>query len=183
MFGFKKGQNIDESLNFHESFDYDNQILTLNDVTSKLTKYWFQYPHLLKLNVYLLSAVFAVVTYGYDSSLMGNLQNLPSWEKSFNNPQGTVLGTMSNGVCFGAIAAIPFVGFIGDYLCRRPTNIVGCLLVIIGSAIQSAAQNFGMFLAARIILGGLFLMRSSRSFINRDCFPFTQTCYDKSFTS
>lgn len=153
MLGFEKEQKVDESCNFQEPFDYDNQILTLKDVTPKLTKYWFQYPYLLKLNIYLLSAIFAIITYGYDSSLMGNLQNLPSWQKSFDNPLGSVLSTMSNGVCFGAIAAIPLVGFIGDYLGRRPTNIVGCLLVIIGSAIQAASQNFGMFLASRMILG------------------------------
>lgn len=150
---FKSKKTVDESLNFHKSFDYDNQILTLKDITPNLTKYWFQYPHLLKLNIYLLSAVFAIITYGYDSSLMGNLQNLPMWESYFHNPLGTMLSTMSNGVCFGAIAAIPFVGFIGDYLGRRPTNIIGCSLVIIGSIIQAAAQNFGMFLAARLILG------------------------------
>ena len=54
-----------------------HQQLTLEDVTPKLTKMWFRYPHLLKSNIYLFCAVFANITYGYDSSMMVNLQNLP----------------------------------------------------------------------------------------------------------
>lgn len=135
-----------------EENQYD-QVLTLEDVTHKFTKYWFQYSHLLKLNILLLSGVFAFITYGYDSSMLGNLQNLPSWSAYFDNPSGATLSTMSNGVSIGGLCAIPFVGYLGDKLGRRPSIIIGCLLVIIGSGIQAGAVNFGMFLASRIILG------------------------------
>jgi MFS family permease len=135
-----------------QQFD-NNENLKLEDVTPKLTKMWFRYPHLLKLNIYLLSAIFACITYGYDSSMMGNLQTLPSWSKYFNNPSGDILSTMNNGVSIGALGAIPFAGFINDRFGRKTIIIVGTSLTILGSALQAGAINYGMFLAARIILG------------------------------
>ena len=130
----------------------NNENFKLKDVTPKLTQMWFRYPHLLKLNIYLLSAIFACITYGYDSSMMGNLQTLPSWSKYFNNPSGDILSTMNNGVSIGALGAIPFAGFINDGFGRKTIIIVGTSITIIGSALQAGAINY-VILAARIILG------------------------------
>lgn len=102
----------------------NNENFKLKDVTPKLTQMWFRYPHLLKLNIYLLSAIFACITYGYDSSMMGNLQTLPSWSKYFNNPSGDILSTMNNGVSIGALGAIPFASFINDSFGRKTIIIV-----------------------------------------------------------
>ncbi|KAK6462011.1 hexose transporter [Scheffersomyces coipomensis] len=108
----------------------EHRELTLEDVTPKLTKFWFRYPHLLKLNTFLGCALLGQVTLGYDGSMMGNLQTLPSWSKYFNNPHGKVLSTMTNGITIAAIC-----------------------ITIIGAALQAASVSFGMFLASRIILG------------------------------
>ena len=82
--------------------------LRLEDVTPKLTKWFFQYPHLLKLNIFLGCALFGMVTQGYDGTLMGNLQTIPTWNSYFDDPSGERLSTLSNGVsiwdnCYGAI--------------------------------------------------------------------------------
>ena len=74
--------------NNDEQFEYSKQTLMLDDVSPRLIKYWFQYSHLLKLNIYLLCAILASINYGYDSSMMGNLQNLPSWSFYFDHPSG-----------------------------------------------------------------------------------------------
>ncbi|CUM57586.1 unnamed protein product, partial [Debaryomyces fabryi] len=92
----------------------DNQDLTLEDVTPKLTKWWFQYPHLLKLNIYLGCAIFGMITVGYDGSMMSNLQTLPSWQGYFNHPTGGILGTLSNGTTIGSLCVTPFIVVIGD---------------------------------------------------------------------
>lgn len=154
MFSSKKNESYvrEEDSICLQQFNKDEN-LKLEDVTPKLTKMWFRYPHLLKLNIYLLSAIFACITYGYDGSMMGNLQTLPSWSEYFNNPSGEVLSTISNGVAIGALGAIPFTGFINDNLGRKVIIIVGTSLTIIGSGIQAGAINYGMFFAARIILG------------------------------
>ncbi|KAK6458150.1 hexose transporter [Scheffersomyces xylosifermentans] len=127
--------------------------LTLEDVTPKLTKWWFQYPHLLHLNVVLGCASLAQVTLGYDGSMMGNLQTLPSWSKYFNNPHGQILSTMTNGITIGAMAATPLLTASGDRLKRKHVLAASIFLTILGAALQSASVNFGMFLGARMILG------------------------------
>lgn len=93
--------------------------LTLEDVTPKLTKWWFQYLHLLQLNVYLGCAVFGMITIGYDGSMMSNLQTLPSWGSYFDYPSGGIFGTLSNGTTIGMFAATPFLILIGDRIGRR----------------------------------------------------------------
>lgn len=131
----------------------DNQDLTLEDVTPKLTKWWFQYPHLLKLNIYLGCAIFGMITVGYDGSMMSNLQTLPSWQGYFNHPTGGILGTLSNGTTIGSLCVTPFIVVIGDRIGRRHMLMFGTILTIIGAGIQAGAVNFGMFLASRIIIG------------------------------
>ncbi|ABN65882.2 hexose transporter [Scheffersomyces stipitis CBS 6054] len=131
----------------------EQRVLTLEDVTPKLDKWWFQYPHLLKLNVLLGCASLAQVTLGYDGSMMGNLQTLPSWSAYFNKPHGQILSTMTNGITIGAMAVTPFLTASGDRMKRKHVLAGAILLTILGAALQSASVNFGMFLAARMILG------------------------------
>ena len=74
--------DIKESLTDLDEFEG----LVLADVTPKLEKWWFQYPHLLKLNFFLLCAFLAQFTCGFDGSMINGMQSLPSWESAFGNP-------------------------------------------------------------------------------------------------
>lgn len=47
----------------------EQQVLSLQDVTPKLTKAWFLYPHLLTLNFSLIGGLLAQVVSGYDGEL------------------------------------------------------------------------------------------------------------------
>ncbi|CAR65604.1 DEHA2D00440p [Debaryomyces hansenii CBS767] len=127
--------------------------LKLEDVTPKLTKWFFQYPHLLKLNIFLGCALFGMVTQGYDGTLMGNLQTIPTWNSYFNNPSGERLSTLSNGQVFGSIASVPFLVIVGDRIGRKHMLLIGVILSIVGAGIQAGAVNYGMFLTSRIVLG------------------------------
>lgn len=60
--------------------------LVLADVITPLEKWWFQYPHLLKLNLTLLSAFLAQFTCGFDGSMINGMQSLPTWQAAFGNP-------------------------------------------------------------------------------------------------
>ena len=134
--------------------DTENQKeLKLEDVTPKLTKWFFQYPHLLKLNMFLGCALLGMVTQGYDGTLMGNLQTIPTWNSYFNSPSGEKLSTLTNGQVFGAIATTPFLITIGDHIGRRHMLLIGVILSIIGSGLQAGAVNYGMFLVSRIVIG------------------------------
>jgi MFS family permease len=64
----------------------------------------------------------------------------------------------STGIIFiiynlGQIAAFPFCGLLTDGLGRRWGVIIGCFIVIIGTAIQTPANTQGMFIGGRFILG------------------------------
>lgn len=137
----------------NDSVKTPENVYTLADVTPKFEKIWFKYPWLLQLNIFLLGGILAQVTSGYDGSMMNNLQTLPSWRNYFDQPTGSILSTMANGVTIGTLISIPFTWFVCDYFGRRITIMFGCIVVIIGAAIQGGAVNFGMFTAARVLLG------------------------------
>lgn len=125
----------------------------LADVVPKLDKPWYRYPHLVKLNMLMVSGILAQVVSGYDGSMMNGLQSLPSWQEYFDHPAGSRLGTLSVGVNIGCLISTPFVSYVCEYAGRRLTIIISCCVVILGAVLQGAAQNFSMFLAARIFLG------------------------------
>lgn len=131
----------------------DQKELTLKDVTPRLSKWWFQYPYLLKLNIFLGCALFGMVTQGYDGTLMGNLQTIPSWNSYYDNPSGERLSTLSNGQVFRSIASVPFLVIVGNRIVRKHMLLVGVILSILGAGLQAGAVNYGMFLVSRIFLG------------------------------
>lgn len=53
----------------------------------------------------------------------------------------------------GSIVALPITPYIADILGRRAGVIIGCLVMIVGVIIQSAATNVQMFIAARFLIG------------------------------
>ena len=64
----------------------------------------------------------------------------------------------STGIIFiiyncGQIAAFPFCGLIADGYGRRVCIFVGCVLVLVGTAIQGSANTIGQFIGGRFVLG------------------------------
>lgn len=53
----------------------------------------------------------------------------------------------------GSICAIPFVPYTADYLGRRLSILIGCLVMVLGVVLQSIAINLSMFIAARFFIG------------------------------
>jgi MFS family permease len=91
-------------------------------------------------------------TNGYDGSMMNGLNILPSYTDYFNlDPATTGLNTAS--VFIGGFLATLPSGWICDRLGRRPAIFWGSVICLIGVILQTAAQNIGMFVVARIILG------------------------------
>ncbi|KAJ5378246.1 uncharacterized protein N7496_005655 [Penicillium cataractarum] len=69
---------------------------------------------------------------------MNGLQSLSTWSTYFNNPNSALLGV---------------VAWFADRFGRRIALQTGCALIVIAAIIQTAAQNLGMFIAARFIIG------------------------------
>ncbi|KAK3669283.1 hypothetical protein LTR78_010821 [Recurvomyces mirabilis] len=116
-------------------------------------------PSLLSANMlklyFILGIGYLVSTMnGFDSSLMGSINAMPSYQRSF----GLTGAGSSTGIIFiiyncGQIAAFPFCGFFADGYGRRVCIFAGCVLVLVGTAIQASAHGMGQFIAGRFLLG------------------------------
>ncbi|EED20695.1 sugar transporter, putative [Talaromyces stipitatus ATCC 10500] len=119
---------------------------------------WLSNAGIVKLNLMLL--IFQISSYatGYDGSMMNGLQSLTTWQDSFNNPGASELGLLNAIQNVGQLVTMPICAFSCDRFGRRPVLFVSAFILLIGVALQAAAQNVGMFIAARGIIGmGLVL--------------------------
>ncbi|KAF8165914.1 general substrate transporter [Crassisporium funariophilum] len=115
---------------------------------------WYQKPNLRMLYFIIFPTCIGVeMTSGFDSSMMNGLQAVDSWDAFYNSPRSTLLGVMSAMYSAGAIVALPIVPWVTDGLGRRRAIVFGSVLMIIGAILQTAAQNFAMFVIARFIIG------------------------------
>jgi MFS family permease len=92
---------------------------------------------------------------------MGSLNVMPSYTSYFH--LNTTTKSLNTAVSYvgGATAAL-FAGPIVDWRGRKECIYWSCLITLIGGVIQGAAQNVGMFLGGRFILGiGLGLSQVS----------------------
>lgn len=125
----------------------------LAEVLPQTNKPWYRVPYLLKLNMLLLMPLMSSAVAGYDGSLMNGLQALPSWKRDFGNPQGHDLGAVNAAQSAGCVVVLPIVGMLADKVGRRWTLLIGGVVVIIASVIQSVAVNLGMFIFSRALVG------------------------------
>ncbi|KAJ7163513.1 general substrate transporter [Mycena crocata] len=115
---------------------------------------WYKKRNLRILYMILLPTCIGVeMTSGFDSSMMNGLQAVDSWDTFYHSPRSTLLGLMSAAYSLGAILALPAVPYVNDVLGRRMAIIFGSTLMGIGAILQTASQNFGMFVVSRLILG------------------------------
>ncbi|KAL5359028.1 general substrate transporter [Aspergillus floccosus] len=114
---------------------------------------WYKDPGMRKTYICLMLVVLTAATNGYDGSMMNGLQTLPHWQKYFNHPEGSMLGILNAIMSLGSLAALPAVPYTADILGRRMGILIGCLIMILGVVLQSVSANYGMFLAARFLIG------------------------------
>ena len=101
------------------------------------------------------------------------LQSMDQWQSYFGSPKGTRLGSLANGTIFGQILAFPVVPWLCDHTGRRFPIFLGSALLVLGAILQAAAQNYGMFLASRMIIGfgGLIAVEPSPLLISELAYP------------
>ncbi|KAG7447741.1 MFS general substrate transporter [Guyanagaster necrorhizus] len=134
---------------------------TSKDVADSVSRFaaqdktpWYRKPNLRLLYLLLFPACIGVeMTSGFDSSMMNGLQAVDSWDTFYHSPRSTLLGLMSAIYSLGAIAVLLFVPYVTDHLGRRWAIVFGSVLMIVGAALQTASQNFAMFVCSRLVLG------------------------------
>ena len=71
----------------------------------------------------------------------------------FNNPVGVRQGGIGSALAGGSVIGSLIAGFLSDRFGRRDAIFFSCSFWIIGTAIQTAVQNWEMLLVGRIING------------------------------
>ncbi|KZV62742.1 hexose transporter [Peniophora sp. CONT] len=114
---------------------------------------WFNNRRIIRLNAWIVLCLLTSSYNGFDGSLMNGLQTMPTWTGYFNNPQGSQLGLLNAIQNIGGLAAYPFASYLADGLGRRYTIILGAIIVLAATAIQTASTSVGMFIGARFMVG------------------------------
>ncbi|KAH8657775.1 hexose transporter [Xylariales sp. PMI_506] len=106
----------------------------------------------LTIALLILTSCVQSTTNGFDGSMMNALNILPSYTDYFTLTTAT-LALNSASIWVGLVISGIAFAKLPDQLGRKWTLFIGAIFVMIGVILQSAAQNIGMFIAARIIIG------------------------------
>ncbi|KAI0329657.1 hexose transporter [Cubamyces sp. BRFM 1775] len=146
----------------------------INRLVEKDTVPWYKKPNLRMLYILMFPTCIGIeMTSGFDSSMMNGLQAVPSWDSFFNHPRSTILGLLSSLYSLGSMFSLPFVPIVTDRYGRRAAIIFGSVVMVIGAALQTASQDFAMFVVARFLLGfGIpFAIVAASSMIGELAYP------------
>lgn len=114
---------------------------------------WYKNTRLILLNACIALLLVTSATNGYDGSMMNGLQSLEQWNADFGYPAGNELGLLNAIQGIGGLCAYPFSPYVTDGLGRRTGIIVGVILMIIATALQTASSSLAMFIGARCLIG------------------------------
>ncbi|KAJ0168193.1 Lactose permease [Colletotrichum tanaceti] len=91
---------------------------------------------------------------GYDGSLMGSLNGMESYQRTFNmKTSGSSTGIVFMMYNVGSVCAIAFTGPVNDLLGRRWGMFTGAVLIIVGTCVQATSNIVSQFLGGRFLLG------------------------------
>ncbi|KAL1301913.1 hypothetical protein AAFC00_006091 [Neodothiora populina] len=100
-------------------------------------------------------AAMAFTLFGYDQGVIGGLISLPTFlsvngiDQHDSNLQGTIVAIYDIGCLTGCI----IMGVFGQKLGRRVFIVLGGALLVVGAALQAAAQGTAYLIAGRVVGG------------------------------
>lgn len=90
---------------------------------------------------------------GYDGSLMGSINAIPSYTNYYNLPES---GNSSTGIVFAIFQVGQMTGALftwaADWQGRRWPIFVGCLGVCVGTIVTATAPTLNAFIGGRFLL-------------------------------
>ncbi|KAJ4167473.1 hypothetical protein NW754_011288 [Fusarium falciforme] len=99
------------------------------------------------------SAGSAYLLFGYDQGVLGGLVTQPSFLDAIGNPSPSFLGLIVALYNIGCLGGCIVASLIGNKWGRRKIIIWGCIIMIIGGVIQSAAFGAAQLIVGRLISG------------------------------
>lgn len=119
----------------------------------------------LNLAAIILIVMPAIISFGYNQSLLGGLLDFPAFEKRFpeiaadlatgsekkhkTTLRGTVVALYAAGGIIGSVSCV----WLGDIRGRRFTLFVAAIVQLIGAIIMTTSYSFAQLIVSRIILG------------------------------
>ncbi|KAI0035836.1 hexose transporter [Vararia minispora EC-137] len=116
-------------------------------------KKWYNNRRIIILNAWLVLCLVTSSYNGFDGSMMNGLQTMDTWQGYFNHPRGGQLGLLNAIQNIGSIGALPFAPYLADGIGRRYSIIIGAVIVLAATAIQTASHNIRQFIGARFLIG------------------------------
>ncbi|CAI6338710.1 unnamed protein product [Periconia digitata] len=114
---------------------------------------WFADRGIITINLLLVLCQISSYATGYDGSMMNGLQSLDEWKEFFHQPGASTLALLNAIQNVGQLLSLPFCAYACDYFGRKKTLVFGACIILLGVGLQGGAQNNGMFIAARGIIG------------------------------
>ncbi|KFA62947.1 hypothetical protein S40285_04380 [Stachybotrys chlorohalonatus IBT 40285] len=115
---------------------------------------WYREPHLRKLYTLTIFLLVASATTGYDGMLVNTSQQINRWGEYFpESANRHYLGILINMYNIGSIVSFFIVPYMADYLGRKPTIMIGCVIMIAGAIISAFCNGYDMYIAGRFVLG------------------------------
>lgn len=131
-----------------------NSVMAVPDLSERFEQKSRTKPYLIFLIVIM---GFGSASYGYASSIIATTLSQPSWtldmglatKSNANALIGATNGMFYAGGFFGSLGA----GWVSAEYGRKMAAIVACAMIIVFSALITASQNIGMFIAFRFLTG------------------------------
>jgi sugar porter (SP) family MFS transporter len=115
---------------------------------------WYKEPHLRKLYFLSLFLLIASATTGYDGMMVNTSQQMDLWHEYFPEVEDeNKLGILINMYNIGSIVSFFIVPYMADLLGRKPTIMIGCVIMIAGAMVSAFCNGYGMYMGGRFVLG------------------------------
>ncbi|KAM5342786.1 hypothetical protein ACJ41O_013752 [Fusarium nematophilum] len=135
---------------------------------------WYKEPHLRKLYILSIFLLVASATTGYDGMMVNTSQQMDNWKTYFPEVANeSKLGILINMYNIGSIVSFFITPYMADGLGRKPTIVIGCVIMIAGAWISAFCNGYGMYMAGRFILGlgNSLAQMSSPMLLTEICHP------------
>ncbi|KAK9443237.1 Lactose permease [Metarhizium brunneum] len=108
----------------------------------------------LQLYMILLVAALNATASGFDGSIFSSINAMDQYKAYFHHTElGSATGIIFMIYTIGNMVGSLFTGPICDHFGRRAGMMTGSVLIMIGAAVQTAAQNDSYLLGGRFVLG------------------------------
>ncbi|KAI8686617.1 hypothetical protein NCS56_00322000 [Fusarium sp. Ph1] len=135
---------------------------------------WYKEPHLRNLYCLIIFLLIASATTGYDGMMVNTSQQMDRWKEYFPEHENeSKLGILINMYNIGSIVSFFITPYLADNLGRKPTIMIGCVIMIAGSFISAFCNGYGMYMAGRFVLGfgNSLAQMSSPMLLTEICHP------------